>query len=182
MIGYIGDNTELVISKQFNGKNYSIFNNAFYESKTITSVKIEGSVTSIGEAAFRGCANLKYVYVGGIAETIGYWAFGVCENLETVIIDNCVKHLEESVFSNSKKITTLVIGNGITDIDDGAIGSFYNLEVVYYLGTSNDWFMVSIGRFNYALSSDNVYFYSAELPQSAGNYWRYVDGVPTIWW
>ena len=26
-----------------------------------------------------------------------------------------------------------------------------------------------------------VYFYSEEKPTEPGNYWRYVDGVPTPW-
>lgn len=34
---------------------------------------------------------------------------------------------------------------------------------------------------NNSLTSATKYFYSETEPTDDGNYWRYVDGVPTVW-
>ena len=34
---------------------------------------------------------------------------------------------------------------------------------------------------NSVLLSKTIYFYSEEQPTEPGNYWHYVDGIPTPW-
>lgn len=49
---------------------------------------------------------------------------------------------------------------------------------MFYAGTAEEWKKVKMdGR---QFRSDAMHYYSEE-PVTEGNYWHYVDGVPTIW-
>ena len=61
----------------------------------------------------------------------------------------------------------------------------------YYHGTQSQWEQIQIVGINAdggSIFGDNIeiknatiYFYSETEPTQLGNYWRYVDGVPTPW-
>ena len=56
------------------------------------------------------------------------------------------------------------------------------LEEVYYRGTEEEWANIEIIEFNNeTLLSAERYYYSETEPTEEGNYWHYVDGVPTKW-
>ena len=55
------------------------------------------------------------------------------------------------------------------------------LKNVYYGGADEQWSTISIDSSNSELKTANIYYYSFEQPTSAGNYWHYVEGIPTIW-
>jgi len=55
------------------------------------------------------------------------------------------------------------------------------LAEVFYAGSAADWSSITVGEDNYQLTSATRYFYSEEEPTESGNYWHYVDGVPTVW-
>ena len=61
LIGYLGNETELILPADYKGESYVIGENVFKDNKTITSITIPNSVTSIGEGAFFGCTELKKV-------------------------------------------------------------------------------------------------------------------------
>jgi hypothetical protein len=57
-----------------------------------------------------------------------------------------------------------------------------NINTVYYTGTAVEWNEISIdSNGNYPLISASRYYYSESEPTTSGNYWHYVDGVPTKW-
>ena len=75
-----------------------------------------------------------------------------------------------------------------------------NLNTFYYRGTEDDWKEIRINRNMPAIgfvdpetidkenekiaeweSKLTVYFYSEDAPTEEGNFWHYVDGVPTKW-
>lgn len=67
-------------------------------------------------------------------------------------------------------------------IGDGAFSDCTSLEKVYYMGTTDDWANIGIGSYgNNRLIYATRYYYSKIKPTTAGNYWHYVDGVPTVW-
>jgi hypothetical protein len=62
--------------------------------------------------------------------------------------------------------------------------AFYDcsrLSKVYYAGTAEQWTAISIDHDNTPLTSATVYYYADTQPIGGGNYWHYVDGVPTEW-
>ena len=57
-----------------------------------------------------------------------------------------------------------------------------NLRVVYYQGTASEWETIT-GSSTYLTSATRYYYVEneADVPTDGGNYWHYVDGVPTAW-
>jgi hypothetical protein len=50
------------------------------------------------------------------------------------------------------------------------------------MGTEEDWNKIDIDEnYNLYFICATRYFYSETQPIESGNYWHYVDGVPTPW-
>ena len=58
LLGYIGEDTELVLPESYNGEGYEIYKHAFYNYDSLTSVTIPNSVTSVGSQTFTNCDHL----------------------------------------------------------------------------------------------------------------------------
>ena len=55
---------------------------------------------------------------------------------------------------------------------------------MYYKGTAEEWSEINMDFYNTKLTSATRYYYienEADVPTDGGNYWHYVDGVPTAW-
>ena len=91
----------------------------------------------------------------------------------------------------SPNLEALVIGSGVEIIEHDQLIACDNFARIYYMGTQEEWEKIDIaGRkstggvsfgSNRKLLEATVYFYSEEEPTEEGNYWHYVDGVPTPW-
>ena len=126
---------------------------------TLQTVVITGG-TSIGHDAFRDCSSLISITILGSVTSIGEYAFYDCRNLESV------------TFGKNTQLTS---------IDHCAFYNYNSSAIVYYGGTAEDWSKISIGSGNSSFTSATRYYYSETQPTTAGNYWHYVDGVPTKW-
>ncbi len=137
----------------------SIKSLAFSECTSLTSIKFSSSVTSIGSYAFYLCYSLKSIEIPDGVTSIGKGAFFLCDSL-----------------------TNIEIAASVTSIDKDAFEECNNLTTVYYGGTASDWESISIDSSgNSKLTSAIRYYYSENEPTTSGNYWHYVDGVPTKW-
>ena len=82
---YSSSDTEVIIPSELGGKPVTaIGEKAFYQNKTITSVKIPEGVTSIEITAFRNCSSLTEVTIPKSVTSIGWGAFVECDALTTV--------------------------------------------------------------------------------------------------
>ena len=139
---------------------------AFSGCDSLTSIEMPNGVTSIGKSAFSGCSSLTSAEFGENSEltSIGEYAFDDCSSL-----------------------TSIEIPSGVTSIGNSVVEGCNSLDIVYYGGASHsEWDDISIGYNNTYLTSATLYYYSDNPPLNEdgtydGNYWRYVDGVPTIW-
>ena len=154
LLGYIGDDTELVLPESYNGHNYYIYEYAFYRNYNITSVtlpeKIQGwggysfaycfslETVYVGDITqeyismytFQGCANLKQVNIPDKVTTIAQYAFAECTNLASINIPDSVKVIERCAFSQCTNLANVVMGDGVTEIGVRAFEKCENLTSI----------------------------------------------------
>ena len=172
----------------------------FKNFKNIRNVSLPSSVKSISKSAFSNCLELRSVSNVENIESIGPNAFSYCTNLSNCIISNKTVSIGYGAFRNCEKIEQIILGNNIETIGSGAFescsgietiiikskcftiyeGAFYltNVVSIYFEGSNTEW---NITVEDNCLGSATLYFYSETEPSTAGNYWHYVEGVPTMW-
>ena len=148
--------------------------------KTETKFSIPDSVTIIGEYAFRECGSLTSITIPNSVTSIGFSAFSKCKSLTSIVIPNSVTSIDWYTFADCSSLTSVTIPDSVTSIGVSAFNGCSSLTSVYYKGDEESWTNICIDP-NYDLTSATKYFYSETEPTDDGNYWRYVDGVPTVW-
>ena len=154
----------------------SIGDYAFYGCTSLTSVTIPDSVTSIGEYAFSHCTSLTSVTIPNSITNIEYMAFYDCSSLTSINIPDSVTSIGSYAFSYCDSLTSITIPDSVTSIGSYAFSFSDNKLTLFCEAYSkpNDWYDSS-------MSGCSVYWYRATNPNVSGNYWHYVNGVPTIW-
>ena len=158
-----------------------IGDSAFAECENLATVTIGNSVITIGDSAFRYCSEMTSLTMGNSVTNIEKEAFYGCSKLISITIPENVELIGESAFAACNKLTNIIMPKSIISIKASA---FYSsaLKNIYYKGTPAQWDNILIeNNENSNLISAIRYYYSEIQPTDDGNYWRYVDGVPTIW-
>ena len=128
--GYTGSAESLVIPSELGGKPVTaIGEKAFYQNKTITSVKIPEGVTSIGKQAFFVCSSLKEVRIPEGVTSIGNSAFAQT-NLTEVEIPKSVKNIEQYAFNGCNNLEEVTIPGGVQSTGDHAFAHCSSLKQV----------------------------------------------------
>ena len=184
---YAFSGCDLLIRNQYGYATYlAVEGNPYFAllevtNKNFSTYTIHENTKIICSGAFSNCSNLTNITILDSVTSIGDGAFTSCSSLTSVVIGDGVTNIDEWSFVYCDSLTSVVIGDSVTSIGDGAFDYCSSLTGVYYKGTADDWAKISIGDFNYKLTSATRYYYSESEPTEAGNYWRYVDGVPTKW-
>lgn len=167
------------------GKNVqSIGVGAFESCLSLVSVVIPEKVTSVAEYTFSNCSGLASVVIGDGVTSIGRDAFSNCSGLLSVVIGDGVTNIGYYAFSNCSSLTSVVVGVSVTSIESLAFYNCGGLANAYYKGTAESWDKITMGDYNFNLMGATRYYYSESAPTEtteSGKYWRYVDGVPTVW-
>jgi hypothetical protein len=111
------------------------------------------------------------------------------KNLKTVIWEDGVEKVDAYGYSGymgrvlyNSSIENIVIPKSVTLIKYDVFENTTNLSTVFYMGTEEEWNAIDIEKDgNLYLIEATRYYYSENKPAAEGNYWHYVDGVPTIW-
>ena len=154
---------------------------AFGSCTSLTLIKIPDSVTSIGVGAFGYCSGLTSITIPDSVTGMGNNAFSNCSNLEWADLSEGLKYIPDGAFAWCPKLASVIIPKSITSIGTRAFYDCSSLAEIYYEGSESDWSGVSIADKNDDLHNATVYFYSKNRPDASGNYWHYVNGVPTVW-
>ena len=75
-----------------------------------------------------------------------------------------------------------MIPTTVTKFGSGAFNHTY-IKNIYYMGTEDQWNAISglnLSGMN-TVYNLTVYYYSETAPTATGDYWHYVEGVPTVW-
>ena len=185
----------------------SIDGYAFFNCGSLTSIHIPSTVLSIGsdvfmytsinEVTFAENAQVKsfgaYTFCGckftsfevpASLEEIGQQCFDTCDQLVAINLKN-VKSLGYHCFTSCTRLESIVIGNEMESIGtlagDCGFSTCSSLAAVYYEGTESEWNAISLNQDKDVLEAKGLRFYSENEPGEPGNYWHYVNGVPTAW-
>ena len=157
LTGYIGDDTELILPNNYQGKRYQIGNNAFRGYSRLTSITIPEGMTSIGYEAFKGCSNLKRATIPSSVTTIEQGAFSGT-GLTSVTIPEGVTSLGMYAFDNSPQLTKVELPSTLTSIGNNA---FENCTKLSDISIPNN--VTSIGNATFAGCSSLT---SITIPES----------------
>ena len=174
--------TELVIPESVNGGSVTeIAESAFSGNKHLKSVVIPDSVRTIGNFAFYGCSELESVTFGKGVTKISSAAFRECKALTRVVLPSKLTTIADYAFYGTG-LKEIYIPRSVSTVSDSAFWSCYDLERVYYDGTSAQWLNISFGIDNEPILVATRYYYSESAPTEAGNYWHFdKNGMPAVW-
>ena len=136
----------------------------------------------VGKAKFLNEIVIPAEYNGKKVTKIAKNAFRECESITNITIPDSVTNIGGYAFADLYYLTNIVIPVTVESIGDCAFYYCTSLTSVYYKGTEAEWNSITIGSLgNDYLTNATRYYYSETEPTESGNYWHYVDGVPTIW-
>lgn len=153
----------------------------FYGCTSLNKIVIPDSVKSIGNSAFNMCTSLTEIKIPETVYLIGSSAFAYCRSLKEINIPNAVESIYESTFDQCGSLTKIVIPKSVMGIGSRAFYGCSSLTNVHYTGNEEQWAAITILSYNDPLKNSTIYYYSEETPSTEGNFWHYVDGVPTVW-
>jgi len=159
-------------------QNYHILDDSKQEA---TKLIVPEGITSIRDYAFSYFENIESIVISDRVTDIGVSAFQWCSRLKTLTFGNSVNTIGCDAFYACKELTSIILPGSVKTINDFAFMSCENLTHVFYDGNADDWSNIYIGDWNDPLDSATIFYFSANTPIEDGNFWHYVDGVPTPW-
>ncbi|MDE7100788.1 MAG: leucine-rich repeat domain-containing protein, partial [Anaeroplasmataceae bacterium] len=162
---------------------------AFYECWSLKDISLPNSLKDIRYAAF-SCSAPSYNY--NIYENAYYLGNEdnpyLCfihtndSSITSCKIDQHTKFIMDYAFSFCSNLKEIILTKDLIVVNEGVLYNCNKFDTIYYLGTEEDWNEILILNDNYAFETKaSRYYYSEEEPTSDGNYWHYVDDVPTLW-
>ncbi len=112
LLAYHGNAADLTLPEcSPSGKEYKIFEYAFYDCSSLRSLTIVGGVTFIGWYAFYHCTSLVSITISDCVETVGERAFNECSALEEINVSaGNPNYRSEQNCLIDKHNNTLVVG------------------------------------------------------------------------
>ena len=128
--------------------------------KTDAILTIPSSISAIGDSAFSGSLNLKYINIPDNVTSLGIDAFSGCINAVSVTISDGITSINDWAFSSCINLKYIVIPDSVVDISEYAFVSCSNLTDVYYTGSEDQWYSITIDHGNPALEEAVIHFNS----------------------
>ena len=159
----------------------SIGFSTFSNCSGLTTVTIPDSVKGIGNNAFAGCSSLTTVTIPDSVKNIGQYAFEGCSGLTAVTISESVEAIVHGTFSSCFELTSIILPKSVTYIYGNSFYGCSKLTYLFYTGTAAEWGVRIEYDYNDEFFDATRYYYSESEPTETGNFWHYVNGIPTIW-
>ena len=155
---------------------------AFYECTSLTKISIPSSITQMGRAVFYNCTSLENVLIGESLTTLPRETFYGCTSLKSITIPRTITTIANDAFRKCTNLTSIVIPGSLKIVESYVFSGCTNLKNIYYELYEQEWEKIYLYDGNTLFTSATVYFYNKTEPTEEGNYWHYVDGIPTIWY
>jgi hypothetical protein len=167
----------------------SIGNRAFMKPSgnsgitNLANIVIPYGVQSIDVRTFADCKLLTSIYIPDSVTSIGDGAFNGCTELTSIILPSNITNIKSSAFANCTNLIKVVIPKSVTYVGLAAFSREENNLDIYCECASmpKTWDSAWDGVYPNSSATNTVYWYSDSKPTATGNYWRYVNGVPTKW-
>ena len=158
----------------------SIGNYAFYFCQSIETAELPASLDYIGNYAFAYCSRLKAIEIPAGVTTIRPYTFRECDSLATVTLREGLISIGEFAFGHCDAMETLTIPETVSRIDINAFYSCDGLREVFYPGTEEQWYAISIQGGNSWLWAASPYPMPASGSCGENVSWSVEDGVLII--
>jgi hypothetical protein len=152
---------------------------AFMGCLNLTSITLPERLVAINPQTFRECIKLESINIPSSVSRIDTHAFYGCDSLTNVTLSEGLRSIGSDAFSYCKGLKTITIPKSLASVTQTAFLGCSNITDVYFLGSETEWEALEIT--SSALNDAPRYYYSEAQPSVEGNYWHYVDGVPTKW-
>lgn len=150
-----------------------------FENTTLSTITIPSQVRTICAGAFSH-SSLQKIEIPGNVKTIENQAFVYCDDLKTIIIQEGVESIGEQVFYENELLETVLLPKSLQRIESyNFVNSSWVKYNIYYMGTNTEWNKMDISDLSFG--STTLYCYSKTEPSDVGNYWHYVNDIPTVW-
>ena len=150
-----------------------------YNCDNLEEIILSKNTKYIGNYAFYYCTSVEKIELpNGLLNTGWYAFYGM--NITEIIIPDSVESINHS-FRECGKLAKIVLQVSVISAPGQTFYLCYSLKEVYYTGDELEWSAISIGDSSSILKQATVYYHSDSQPAESGNYWHYVDGVPTPW-
>ncbi len=134
-----------------------------FRDRPLENILLPQSLEEIGLYTFGECSKLTSISLPKSIVAIEEGVFFQCSSLESVTIPDGVTRLGKSAFQYCVSLTSIVIPVSVTCIDEWAFHYCNSLLFVYYGGTEDQRWDISVYRENEALSNSR-WFYNGEIP------------------
>lgn len=132
----------------------TIGDNAFYQT-LLTEVEMSDNITVINEKAFYDSETLSVVKLSKNITEIGLSAFAYC-SITSIELPNSLTALSKQAFLGCSKLTTIILHPSLTTIGQGAFRNCTALANVYFTGTEQEWQAITISAENTTLTNATI--------------------------
>ena len=116
IIGYEGDEENVVIPDNYGGTKVTVISDKVFRGHTeIKSVSIPDTVTDMGEFIFEGCENLHQIILSSELRYLWGYTFAYC-GIEEIILPDKLTTLPPFAFKNCKNLKKVICGKGLKKI------------------------------------------------------------------
>ncbi len=161
LMGYTGNETVLTLPTNCKGQNYAIYQYAFYNCDSLTSITIPNGVTSIGKYAFYNCDSLTSITIPNGTTSIGEYAFYDCTGLASIVTPDSVISIGYVAFFNTAYY------NNSSNWEDGAL--YIGNHLIYVSTSASGAYDIREGTkciADYAFEYFDAWFESITIPNS----------------
>lgn len=163
---------------------------------SLKAARLPADLTEIPLKTFNACESLVHIDIPSGVTEIGERAFYHCSSLEEIELPDGLKSIGASAFNGCSLLKEIVVPASLEELGTRPFEACDQLSKICYEGTEEAWKVLKeknnnvtiypdgrthVITYEEAFSNATIYFFSETPPMTEGDFWRYVDGKPTVW-